>query len=67
VGDKPLDLQVCVLTDNGDYGGWVAVCSHKGTEPAFPKGTTPVVEVEYPSKAPDAAPIKKRYTLDQFC
>ncbi len=66
-GDEPTDLEVHVGTMDAKYGCWVAVRSHDGDKSAFPKGVVPIVDVEFLSKAPGGAPVKKRYQLDKFC
>jgi hypothetical protein len=66
-GDKPTDLSAVVGTMSGEHGCWVVVRSHVRDQSAFPKGVCPVVDVEFPPKAPGGPPVKKRYELDQFC
>jgi hypothetical protein len=66
-GDKPTDLPAVVGTMDAKHGCWVVVRSHKGKASAFPKGVSPVVEVEFPPKVPGGPRLKKRYTLDHFC
>jgi hypothetical protein len=66
-GDQPTDLRGHVGTMNAEHGCWVVVRSHNGDKSAFPEGVSPVVDVEFPPKAPGGAPVRKRYVLDQFC
>jgi hypothetical protein len=66
-GDQPTDLNGYVGTINAEHGCWVVVRSHDGNKSAFPEGVFPVVDVEFPPKAPGGAPVRKRYMLDQFC
>jgi hypothetical protein len=66
-GDKPTDLSGHAGTMNAEHGCWVVVRSQDGDKSAFPKGAFPVVDVEFPPKAPGAAAVRKRYVLEQFC
>jgi hypothetical protein len=66
-GEKPTDLRGHVGTLNAEYGCWVVVRSHNGEASAFPRGVSPVVDVEFPPKTAGGAPVKRRYPLDQFC
>ena len=67
VGDEPTDLRAVVGTMNAKYRCWVVVRSHNGDKYAFPKGVTPVVDIEFPAKTPKGPRVKKRYSLTQFC
>jgi hypothetical protein len=67
-GDKPTDLRGHVGTMDAEHGCWVVVRSHNNaTKSAFPEGVYPVVDIQYPPKAPGGVPLKKRYPLDNFC
>jgi len=66
-GHEPTGLEVHVGTMSANHGCWVAVRSHDGEKPLFPKGIFPVVDVEFPSKVPGGAPVKRRYQLQKFC
>jgi hypothetical protein len=61
-----LDGQVGTI--NAKYGCHVVVYSETAAgKPAFPKGVSPVVDIEFPSKRPGGAAVKRRYVLDQVC
>jgi hypothetical protein len=66
-GDTPTDLRGHVGTMSAEHGCWVVVRSHHGDASAFPPGVCPVVDVEFPPKAPGGPTVKKRYKLDKFC
>jgi hypothetical protein len=66
-GEKPTDLPAALGTMSAEHGCWVVVRSHNGMEGAFPKGVSPVVDVEFPPKMPGGAVVKKRYSLAEFC
>jgi hypothetical protein len=66
-GDKPTDLNAVVGTMSAKHGCWVVARSHNGDRSAFAKGVCPVVEIEFPPKAPGGPAVKKRYLLDKFC
>jgi hypothetical protein len=66
-GETPTVLRGHVATLNAEHGCWVVVRSHNGDASAFPADVCPVVDVEFPAKAPGAAPVRKRYRLDKFC
>jgi hypothetical protein len=66
-GDKPTDLRGHVGTMNAEHGCWVVVRSHNGEKSAFSEGVFPVVDVQFPPKAPGGAPVERRYVLDHFC
>jgi hypothetical protein len=66
-GEKPTELYALIGTMSADHGCWVVVRTHRGEESAFPEGVVSKVEVEFPSKSPDAPPVKRRYALDKFC
>ncbi len=67
-GDKPVSLRVTTGTMNAERGCWVVVRTQgKDSQPTFPKGVHPVVDVEFPPKSPGTAPIRRRYPLDEPC
>jgi hypothetical protein len=76
-GEKPTDLQTFVGTVHAKCDCGVFIYSHHGEcrhtksgekhKPAFANGVHPVVDIEFPPKAPGAPPVKKRYQLDEFC
>jgi hypothetical protein len=70
-GDDPTDLTALIGTMNAEHGCWVVTRTHsysgKKEIAVFPPGVHPVVEIEFPPKRPGAAPVKRRYELDQFC
>jgi hypothetical protein len=66
-GEPPEELYGHVGTISRDHGCWVVVRSHDGDRSAFPAGMSPVVDVEFPAKAPGGASVRKRYPLDKFC
>ncbi len=66
-GKEPTELGAHVGTMDARHGCWVVVWSHHGEKSAFPEGVRPVVDVEFPATVAGAAPLKKQYTLDEFC
>jgi hypothetical protein len=66
-GKEPNDMRAVVGTLSAEYGCWVVVRTHQKDAATFPKGVCPVVDIEFPPKAPGAPAVKKRYTLDGFC
>ena len=66
-GDKPTDLNAVVGTMSPKHGCWVVVRSDNGNKYAFAEGVCPVVDIEFPAKAPGGPAVKKRYKLDKFC
>jgi hypothetical protein len=71
LGDEPNDVRALVGTMDAAKGCWVVVRSHEGAgekvKSAFPPGTHPFVDVEFPAKKPGDPPVKRRYPLDHFC
>jgi hypothetical protein len=67
-GDKPTDLRAFAGTIDAQKGCWVVVASQDDKrQPLFPPGVHPYVDVEFPSKDQNTAPINNRYSLDGFC
>ncbi len=66
-GDRPNELFAVIGTMNAEHGCWVVVRTHEGDRCVFAKGVRPVVDVEFPAKAPGGGRVKKRYELGQFC
>jgi hypothetical protein len=66
-GEKAPDLNAVVGTMDAKAGCWVVVRSHRGDKSAFAKDVCPLVDVEFPARAPGGPPVKKRYRLDKFC
>jgi hypothetical protein len=67
-GTKPTDLRAHVGTMDAQKRCWVVVVTHDNKrQPAFPQGVHPFVDVEFPSKAKTAPPIKRRYPLADVC
>jgi hypothetical protein len=71
LGDEPTVLQALVGTMDAAKGCWVVVRSHEGAgekmKSAFPAGTHPFVDVEFPAKKPGDPPVKRRYPLNELC
>jgi hypothetical protein len=66
-GEKPGELYVMIGTMSAEHGCWVVVRNHNGNECAFAREVRPVVEVEFPAKAPGGKAVKRRCKLDAFC
>jgi hypothetical protein len=67
-GTKATDLRACVGTIDAKRGCWVVVASQDDKrQPLFPTGVHPCVDVEFPAKDQNTAPIRNRYPLDGFC
>jgi hypothetical protein len=68
-GTKPTELRVNIGTINADKGCWVVVCTEddQRTQPAFPEGVHPFVDVEFPPRQAGGPPVKRRYPLDHIC
>ena len=67
-GGKPTDLQVHVGTMNPEKGCWVVVRTHdNNSQPDFPKGVHPFIDVEFPPRQAGSATLKRRYALDKIC
>jgi hypothetical protein len=64
-GDPPSDFRVYILTrgQGKRLGSTVLIDYNLGV----PEDACPVVEVEFPSKAPGSDPIRVKYTLKQRC
>lgn len=53
---------------NADKGCWTVVLVHDDEDHwLLPEGAFPVVDVEFPAKAPGDPPIKRRFPLEDFC
>jgi hypothetical protein len=67
-GDKPTHLRAHVGTMDAQKRCWVVVRTHDAkSQPAFPQGVHPFVDVEFPSKNKTTPPIKCRYPLAEVC
>lgn len=67
-GNKPTDLRAHVGTMDAQKRCWVVVRTHDNkSQPSFPQGVHPFVDVEFPSKNKAGAPIKRRYPLGEVC
>jgi hypothetical protein len=63
-GEKPTDLGVYMVTrGHGERLGSTVLVDYNG----IPNDAQPVVEVEFPNKAPNGKPVTVRYTLKQRC
>ena len=66
-GNEGTTLRGVVGTMDEACGCWVVVSSHKGDEPRFPQDVRPEVEIAFPARSSEQAPIVERLILDQVC
>jgi len=73
-GSEPTRIPVIIGTMDAKKGCWVVVrnqykppAARDELQPAFAKGVHPFVDVEFPAAQEGAAPIKRRYPLDNPC
>jgi hypothetical protein len=62
------DLRAVIGTRDERRGCWVVVKSHDAPETcSFPAGVRPVADIEFPPRKAGDTPVRRRFTLDQFC
>jgi hypothetical protein len=62
------DLRAVIGTRDDRRGCWVVVKSHDAPDAcSFPAGVRPVADIEFPPRKAGGPPVKRHFTLGQFC
>jgi hypothetical protein len=67
-GDTPQELYALIGTMSAEHGCWTVVRVHDSEgESVFGDGVCPIAEIEFPSRNPGGATVKRAYPLSGFC